>query len=166
MKLNKCQQNAADMFLDFIMDPGTNEMVITGPPGRGKTFLVSHLLDIIPEQTKLVEMLGGKGIESIYVTATTNKAADVLSKQVSRETSTIHSFLGLRVKNDFSTGRTKLVKTNNYEVKWNTLIIVDESSMADTALVEAIRSATMKCKVLYIGDRNQLAPVLDRKSVV
>lgn len=166
MPLNKDQEFASELFLRFIMNPAMPEMVITGAGGTGKTHLTRDILDNLPNQTKLAEALGGKGITSVFVTATTNKAASVVGEATNEDAATIHSFLNLRVQNDFKTGRTILSKSGNYEVKENTLIIIDECSMIDSELLLAIREATKKCKILYLGDHCQLAPIYEPISKV
>lgn len=166
MPLNKDQEAASDLFLRFLMNPNMPEMVITGGGGTGKTYLTRDLLDNLPNQTKLAEALGGKGITSVFVTATTNKAAAVVGEATGEDSSTIHSFLNLRVQNDFKSGRTILTKTGNYEVKENTLIVIDECSMIDSELLAEIRKATAKCKILFLGDHCQLAPIYEPISKV
>jgi len=54
------------------------------------------------------------------------------------------------------------IRQVDYKVVKNTLIIIDEASMIDYQLLEMIRESTEECKVLYILDSYQLAPVKQR----
>ena len=44
--LNKGQQAAADGFFDFLFS-GDKEMIISGPGGTGKSYLLGYLIDEI-----------------------------------------------------------------------------------------------------------------------
>jgi hypothetical protein len=167
-QLNQGQQLAADGFFKFLFDTDQKEMIIAGPGGVGKTFLMGYLIDtIMPQYHDTCTLMG---IDSLYddvvMTATTNKAAEVLSKSTGRPSGTIHSFLNLRVKDDFSTGQSSLVRTQNWVVRSRTILFIDECSMIDKALYRAIREGTMNCKIIYVGDRCQLSPVKEVLSPV
>lgn len=159
--LNQGQQAAADGFFDFLFDPNQKEMRISGPGGVGKTFLMGHLIDSIMEQYFQSCKLAGIEPEywDVYMTATTNKAAEVLGLNTGRPASTVHSFLGLKVKEDYDTGKTKIEKTGAWRVNHGIILFVDEASMVDRSLLAAIREGTCKSKIVYVGDRRQLAPV-------
>ena len=160
MKLSDDQENAAKMFGAFLLNDEIHEMVIEGRSGSGKSTLASHLIDIARKQASMLQLITNEKNEIVvHCTATTNKASRVLSDKAKQEAKTIHSLLGLQVKNNFRTGKTSLKRTKDYRPYKNTLIIVDEASMADKALLKEIREATPTCKVLYIGDPYQLAPV-------
>lgn len=156
------QEDAADMFLQFMLDENQSKMIIRGHAGCGKSTLTRHILKVVGQQMRLLNILVGKNGEqdlNIYVTATTNKAARVIADMVGCQPKTIHSLLGLRVVNDFKTGATKLQKTKEYQVYRNSLLIIDEASYIDPDLLQMIEESTMHCKVLFIGDPYQLAPV-------
>jgi len=160
--LNQGQQEAAEGFFKFLFGSDI-ELIISGPGGVGKTFLMGHLIDeIMPRYQETCTLMG---IPSIYndviMTATTNKAAEVLSVATGRPTQTIHSYLNLTVRDDYSTGKSMLKKTNNWVVHNNTIIFIDESSMIDRALLEMIREGTCNCKIVYVGDHCQLAPITE-----
>ena len=166
--LNEGQQAAADAFFEFLFT-ADKEFDIRGAGGVGKTFLMSFLIDkIIPRYVEACQLMG---IEPIYkevaMTATTNKAADVLAQATKRPTSTIFSFLGLRPITDYQTRKTKLVRKKDCEPKSNTLIFIDEGSMIDSALYfELHQLIDDTCKIVYVGDQNQLAPVNERISPI
>ena len=160
MSLSPDQEEATIKFKNFLMHPTQKEMVISGSPGRGKTFLTNHLIDEAQKISKLCQMLKGvRGDMEILTTATTNKAAEVLGKFVGRETKTIHSTLGIRPTYNWKLQSTQLVKTNNYQMLENTLLIIDEVSGIDPILQSMIRSSTRQCKLLKVGDKRQLAAI-------
>jgi exodeoxyribonuclease-5 len=160
MPLSLDQQVAADKFMTFLQDDSKPEMIIEGHSGSGKSYLTKHLIGLVRAKAKLIKILsGGTDEVEVICTATTNKAAEVLSKATGEPAQTIHSLLGLQVKENHSTGKVYLKKTRHYQVVSKTLIIIDEASMVDTNLLNMIRESTMNCKVLYVGDPYQLPPV-------
>lgn len=160
--LNAGQQKAAEGFFEFLLG-NQKELIISGPGGVGKTFLMGHLIDtIIPHYLEICKMMGLNAIyNSVQMTATTNKAAEVLGKATGRPTSTIHSLLRLRIQDDWNTGATKLVKGRDWEVHSNKILFIDEASMIDGALLNMIHEGTINCKIVYVGDHCQLAPITE-----
>ena len=148
------QQNAYSEIITLLTTP-RKDLVVSGFAGVGKTTLVNTFLEEWPQ---FVALSGGtyKDLE-VYLTATTNKAADALSSATGQETSTIHQLLGLRVKN---TGyRQSVLIDTGKEVPSDCLIVIDESSFIDDDLLKKIRQKTKYCKVLFLGDPCQLKPV-------
>lgn len=166
--LNSEQEAAATGFFQFLFDPSKREMGITGPGGVGKTFLLGHMSDkIMPEYFNTCKLMGMEPeYETVFMTSTTNKAAEILSLDCNRPTGTIQSFLRLKVQEDFSTGRSNLVKRNDWTVHENVILFVDECSMIDTPLRRVIHEGTQNCKIVYVGDHCQLAPVMEKISPV
>lgn len=167
--LNQDQQNAADEFFKFMLTPSEKEFSISGPAGTGKTFLLQFLIDkILPQYRDACKLTGSKAtISAVALTATTNRAADVLTGHFSKQAQTIHSFMNLRVRDDFRTGKQKIEKTRSFTIHRETLIIIDEASMIDRDLDKVIQEAThSSCKIVYVGDDRQLAPVGENLSVV
>lgn len=165
--LNQGQERAAEGFFEFLFTD-EKELHITGPGGVGKTYLMGYLIDII--MTRYFEACKIMGITPEYnevvMTATTNKAADVLGHSTGRPTQTIHSFLNLTVKDDFSSGRSILSKTRSWMVHHNKIIFIDEGSMIDTPLKLLLHEGTHKCKIVYVSDHCQLAPVMESISPI
>lgn len=160
--LNAGQQAAAEGFFEFLLGNGS-ELIISGPGGVGKTFLMGHLIDeVMPRYHEICRMMGIPTIyRDVVMTATTNKAAEVLGKATGRPTQTVHSFFNLVVKDDFATGRSSLTRSKSWKVHQQTIIFVDEASMIDSALLAQIKAGTYQCKVVYVGDHCQLAPVME-----
>lgn len=163
--LNSDQEAAVQSFMNFMLSD-TTHYHLTGGAGTGKTFTLKHILTHGFEEYKTgCALLGIKPtIHNIVFTATTNKAAEVLGQSLGREVSTIHSFMGLKVKEDFKTGESKISITKNTKVVSNHLIIIDEASMIDKHLFELLSAYTHKCKFLYVGDHCQMAPVFEKLS--
>jgi len=165
-QLNQDQQNAVDAVAAFIVG-ADKEFFLTGGPGVGKTFTTRELARVLPEILKAYNFSMGKKANymELVLTSTTNKAAAVLSEQTGMRAMTIHSFLGVVPKKDSSTGRTTLQRNKNYRVHHNTMIFVDEASMIDRELYQILQEATDEtCKIIYIGDKNQLPPVMEKLS--
>ena len=63
-------------------------------------------------------------VELAY-TATTNKAAEVLEASLGKPVETIHSYLGLKVVENFKTGKTSIEKTDRWKVRKNRIVFID-----------------------------------------
>lgn len=160
--LSPSQQAIVDAFPGFLLSDD-KEMTISGPAGTGKTFLVQHLTKMAPAMQRMVQLLDPSiPKRSFTYTATTNKAAEVLRGILNQPTSTIHKTLGLRVQNDYKTGKQVLVPHTPPQPLAHTVIFVDEASMINDQLAGSIRDAIRKwddCKLVFIGDKYQLPPV-------
>lgn len=167
MNLTNDQQNAVDKFKQFLYSDD-KELIISGAGGVGKTYVIKYLIDkIIPDYEKTCSLLNIKPIiDNVELTATTNKAAEVLSQETQLPISTIHSILGLTVKNNFRDGSSKLIKNNKWTIHENTLFFIDEASMIDYSLLKNIQESTKDCKIVYVGDVYQLAPIKEAISPV
>lgn len=166
--LNKGQEKVADAFFDFLLDPNQTEMGISGPGGTGKTFTMSHLIDeTLPRYEETCALMGIKSVyNEVVMTATTNKAAEVLAQATGRPTQTYHSFQGLIVKNNFNDGSTSIQPSKSFAIKKNKIIFIDEASMVDRQLLKYAREGTHQCKLVFVGDASQLLPVKENKSPV
>ncbi|QYW02259.1 Dda-like helicase [Stenotrophomonas phage Philippe] len=168
--LNQGQQAAVDGFFAFLMDPEQKEMIISGPGGVGKSFTVAQMIDTVMQN--YFDNCKMFGIEPIYkdvvVTATTNKAAEVLTKSMGYPAQTIHSYMNLRVQENTKTGEMQLTPTGEYTVKENTVIFVDEYSMICRQLRRFLSEgvSSKSCKIVYVGDHCQLAPVKEDEIVI
>jgi hypothetical protein len=166
-KLNEGQTLASVGFFEFLFSD-EKELNISGPGGVGKTFLMGHMIDeIMPQYEGACELAGIKPLyRGVIMTATTNKAAEVLHLSTGRSVSTVHSFFNLKVTDDYATGRQEITKTKQWMVHENLIIFIDECSMIDKSLRKFIREGTLNCKVVFVGDHCQLAPVKEKISVI
>lgn len=162
LPLNQGQQAAADGFFHFLFTD-QRELILSGPGGVGKTFLMGHLIDnIMPRYHETCALMGIKPeFDEVVMTATTNKAAEVLGRATGRPTQTTHSFFNLKVMDNYTTGRSEITKSKSWKVHTRKIIFIDECSMIDRELLKMIREGTMKCKVVFVGDHCQLAPVFE-----
>ena len=165
--LNSGQRKAAEGFYNFLFG-SEKELNISGPGGVGKTFLMGKLIDeILPRYFDTCKLMGIKPeFDDVVMTATTNQAAEVLGLSTGRPTETVHSFMNLTVKDDFKTGRSVIAKTRSWVVHERKIIFVDEGSMIDTDLRNKILEGTKNCKIVYVGDHCQLAPVMEPLSPI
>jgi len=157
------QSLTIDTFTQWMPDESQKYMVIQGAAGTGKSTLIKHLALLIQKYQQMCSLLvkknqNGEEFE-VNLAATTNPAVAVLEDLTGMAGSTIHALLGLRVINDYATGKKKLIPTRDSRELSNRIIILDEASMIDDNLWEMIDSRTPSCKILIIGDKCQLAPV-------
>ena len=153
LTLTSCQKLAKAEIETWLVDPKRPEFILSGGAGVGKSTLLSLILKDISQVNDMCELLAvDQRLHDVLFTATTNKAASVINGE------TIYSMLGISIYNDFKTGEVKM-NTSKATCKRNSLIIVDESTMVDDKLLGEIRKYCTGCKVLFVGDKNQLHPV-------
>ena len=120
-------------------------MVLTGGPGTGKTTVVKALIHIFDSM----------GFD-IALAAPTGRAAKRLSESTSREAKTIHRLLEM----NYDGGSTPVFNRNEFDQLEEDVIIVDEASMIDTALMMALTKAIKPgARLIIIGDADQLPSV-------
>lgn len=154
------QQNALDAFQQFLVDPTETVFVLSGYSGCGKSTLVRTLLDQLPKFQKMVKLLSPNSPElEPVLTATTNKAAENLGHITGMDVRTIHSYLGLRVTNDFKNNTSTLTIGRNAVPAEEVLLFIDEASYIDKQLLQLIFQQTRNSKIVFVGDPAQLTPV-------
>jgi exodeoxyribonuclease V alpha subunit len=139
--------------------------IISGGPGTGKTSTVGKILALLVEQG----MKAGK-VPAIALAAPTGKAAARMKEALTsslntmdidpavfdaipKEASTIHRLLG-------SVPESPYFRRNaENPLPWD-LVVVDESSMADIALIAKLLTALREdAGIILLGDKDQLASV-------
>lgn len=165
--LNQGQQDAADAFFQFLFSTD-RQLGISGPGGVGKTYLMGHLIDtIMPRYFDTCKLMNiPPEFDEVVMTAMTNKAAEQLSQATGRPCSTIHSFLNLKVQDDYATGKSTITRTRSWKVHEKKIIFIDECSMEDRQLYGYLLEGTKNCKIVHVGDHCQLAPVMETISPV
>lgn len=161
--LTSSQETAMNQMIASFVDPKTTTAILQGPAGSGKTTVLKEFLRKYQERKKMLQVVTNNFYnEQIYFTATTHKAASVMSDILGTDVQTIHSFLGARVKSNFKDGSTFLVH-NGFpsDIEANSIVIVDEISFADSQLMKIMDKSTKELGLRYlcIGDRAQLVPV-------
>ena len=116
--------------------------VITGGPGVGKTTIVNSILRI----------LAAKGV-TLSLCAPTGRAAKRMTEATGFEAKTIHRLLEV----DPKTGGFKRGSDNPLECE---LLVIDETSMVDAMLMQALMKAVPDhAALLIVGDIDQLPSV-------
>lgn len=130
------------------IDAGINNniTIITGGPGTGKTTIIKAIVSILKEANKIKDT-------DIALLAPTGRAAKKMMETTGISASTIHKYLGWdKDTNTFS--------TDEYSPKSEKYIIVDEVSMIDTLLMEALlKGIKRNARLILVGDYYQLPSV-------
>lgn len=165
MALNKEQQRSFLDVINFINNPTQKTMILSGGAGTGKTYFIAQVAKSILNHKEK-----GSALHIVAVTATTNKAVAVIAEEIGdliNEVETVYSFMNLRVSENFNTGAIKIVPTTNWRVHTGTLLIIDECSMINKELFKWLdKGLDSTCKVLFVGDQNQLAPIKEELSPI
>ena len=122
------EQEAA---VDLAVNSSFQTVAITGPAGTGKSTILKEI----------VQRLNGQ----VFLCSFTGKAANRMMEASGHQATTIHRMLGYN-------GIRFTVK------KLSKVVIIDEASMVDSALLAAIIRATPP-KIVLIGDESQLEPI-------
>ena len=121
---------------------GSKVLVMTGGPGVGKTTIVNGILRV----------LAAKGVK-ILLCAPTGRAANRMTEATSFEAKTIHRLLEV----DPRGGGFKRDNDNPLDCD---LLVVDEASMVDVLLMQALLKAVPEhAALLIVGDIDQLPSV-------
>lgn len=120
-------------------------LVLTGGPGTGKTTTLNAMIS-------LYQQMG----MNVMLAAPTGRAAKRLSDLTGCEAKTIHRLLEVKYTAD---DRLIFVHDENNLLDCEVLI-VDEMSMVDSCLFEALlRAISITCKLVLVGDSDQLPSV-------
>lgn len=120
-------------------------MILTGGPGTGKTTVVKAMLS-------LFESLGQKTV----LAAPTGRAAKRMSSATGAESKTVHRMLEM----ERTAGEEPRFNRNEHAPLDESVVIVDEASMIDLYLFEALLRAMRRgSRLILIGDASQLPSV-------
>lgn len=120
-------------------------MILTGGPGTGKTTTLNAIISLYEQQ----------GLR-VMIAAPTGRAAKRISDLTGYDARTIHRLLEVGYDTD---GKLRFVHNENNPVQCDVLII-DEMSMVDSLLFEAVlRAIKLSCRLIMVGDSDQLPSV-------
>ena len=159
------QKNAFKEFESWLDKKITETpFILSGYAGSGKTFLAMRFLQLV-EERKLCWT----------VAAPTHKAVGVLKKALARDSlsptwypSTIHRLLRLKLKRKGDIELCEETKQTLNSLDELGLVIIDESSMIDSKLLEIIIKCAhfSKTRLVFVGDQAQLPPVGEANSSI
>lgn len=163
-KFTNDQKKAYEKLIEFIDEPfdaKDYKRALVGAAGTGKTYLVKALI-----------LNSSLSYSLIGLAAPTHKACRVLGESIKIsgiKVSTIQSDLGLRLNFDiekFDPNNPPFDPRGKIKIANYKLYIVDESSMINRGLCTFLEKTCVsnKCKIIYIGDSSQLAPVGEKYS--
>lgn len=123
-----------------------NLTIITGGPGTGKTTIIKAIVKILTDEYKLKD-------NDIALLAPTGRASKKMMETTGKIASTIHKYLGWDKE-------TNTFEVDEYCPNPQKYVIVDEVSMIDTLLMEALLKGTRRdAKFIFVGDYYQLPSV-------
>jgi exodeoxyribonuclease V alpha subunit len=120
----------------------TKVMVITGGPGTGKTTIIRAITHVYT-----------KSGQKVVLAAPTGRAAKRMFEATGREAKTIHRLL------EYSPKEARFKRDEQEPLEAN-LVVIDEASMVDTALMYHLLKAVPKhATLILVGDVDQLPSV-------
>lgn len=124
--------------------------IITGGPGTGKTTIIKAITKLY---IKIHNLRSDEISSQIALLAPTGRAAKKLAESTGLPASTIHRYLKWNKEaNDF--------QINELNKNFHRLVIVDETSMIDTHLFDALlKGICTNIQLILVGDANQLPSV-------
>lgn len=160
----KDQLKAYDGLIKFInspYNPNDYKRALVGPAGTGKTYLLKAII----KNCKVSYSLIG-------ISAPTHKACRVLIDSIripNIKINTLQSDLGLKLNFDidkFDPKNPPFDPKGRIKIKNINIYIIDEASMINKGLVSFLEKICKQheCKIIYVGDDAQLAPVGEKFS--
>ena len=132
--LDADQQRAVELSLK------SRVMVLTGPPGTGKTYTLNMIIRAFGDDKEIV------------LAAPTGKAAKRMTESTGRQAKTIHRLLAYHPEFGFTVNRERPLTCD--------ILVIDEASMIDVNLMHHLMDAiTLKQVCIFTGDVYQLPSV-------
>lgn len=120
-------------------------LILTGGPGTGKTTTLNAIIQILSQ----------KG-ERVLLAAPTGRAAKRMSELTGQEAKTIHRLLQV----EWDENDSPVFAKNEKNLLECDALIIDELSMVDTTVFEAVlRALPLGCRLVLVGDCDQLPSV-------
>lgn len=148
-------------FIESEYNENDCKRALVGPAGTGKTYLIKALI----RNSHI-------SYSQVGLAAPTHKACRVLTESIgisNVKINTLQSDLGLRLNFDvekFDISNPPFDPRGRIKIGDFSIYIVDEASMINKGLCTFLEKTckSNKCKLIYIGDSSQLAPVNESKS--
>lgn len=122
-------------------------LIITGGPGTGKTTTINTILHILRQEEL-----------EVVLAAPTGRAAKRMTEATGVEAQTIHRLLGINFIGEDN--RRQTFDKNEDDPIEADVIIIDESSMVDISLMQALlRAVESGSRIIFVGDVDQLPSV-------
>jgi hypothetical protein len=147
--------------LELLLKKGVKRINFVGSAGVGKTFCVRDL--VTRKVHELSRKSGRWAVESVYITAPTNKALSILQSKIppssSIEFNTTHSALKLARNIDPKTGNVSFKPSfaKNRPFEGCIMAIVDECSMLETKILDMLDDFGFP--IIFVGDSKQINPI-------
>ncbi len=156
--LTNDQKTAWNKLIEWVENLNEPFFVLAGYAGTGKSFLMKHFIE---------NGYTSDNDYDIHFTATTNKAAKVLSQFIKQETKTIYSLLGLSVTENEDRLQLFKLDKNDSPLSEGSIVVIDEASMVGPELFANILQETRHgARFIFVGDPAQLPPVKEKESPV
>lgn len=172
LTLNEGQQTGLHLLETWLSDPHAPKIFrLRGRAGTGKSLLVGAFYNSVKTINQVLDTFGLPPVE-LFITATTNQAAEELNKKVTEpKVTTVFSLLNLTVR-DWE-GESNLVQRKNTHVTDSInaviafndatpVIIIDEASYVAPDLVEYLSiamDALPELRIIFVYDHKQILPV-------
>lgn len=145
-----------------LLSRGIKRINLIGSAGVGKTFCVR---DLVMDKASDIQMRSRRwAVESVYVTAPTNKALSILQSKITPNPainfSTTHSALKLVRDINAKTGNVSFrpaYSEKNRPFEGCTMAIVDECSMLETKILDMLDDFNFP--IIFVGDSKQINPI-------
>ena len=150
MSLTQEQSDAFSAISYWMMTDDKN-LVIDGPAGAGKGYLLQYLdtNEAIYKMNELYNLVTSNQLPPIVFTATTNEAVTSLGIHGAQ---TIYRYAGIRP-------AFKGLTTHKIINKTAQIVVVDEASFIDKEAFELIQQQLPNAKFIWVMDQYQLPPV-------